>query len=244
MDSLKNALRRLIQLAGIDVVRARSPGSLEGHLYRLLPSLAVNCVIDVGAHYGEYATMLRHEIGYRGRIVSFEPVSDSFAKLQRAKGHDPLWRGERHALGSENSSLEINLFSASDLNSLRPLTAFASEWQSTATQVRGKETVSVKRLDDVIQRCTEGILNPRVFLKLDTQGYDLEVLKGATNSLEMIVGLQTEVATSPLYEGMPVFPEGVTAVTDLGFEVTGIFTVSRDADWIKAIEYDCVFRRA
>jgi len=85
--ALKNALRAVLNGCGLDVIRYQSPNTIEGHLHRLLPSLNVNCVIDVGAHHGEFARLVR-QVGYRGRIVSFEPVSTNFAVLQRARRGD------------------------------------------------------------------------------------------------------------------------------------------------------------
>ena len=64
----------------------------------IFSTLGVNCVIDVGAHVGEFYQLLRH-LGYVGRVVSFEPVPESFAKLKRVAATDPHWRGYNVALG-------------------------------------------------------------------------------------------------------------------------------------------------
>ena len=89
----------------------------------------------------------------------------------------------------------------------------------------------------------EGIDDPRVFLKLDTQGFDLEVLKGAESVLNKVVGLQAEASFKPIYEGMPDHITALTEFRRLGFEVTGFYLVSRDPGSYAIIEYDCVLAR-
>ena len=83
----------------------------------------------------------------------------------------------------------------------------------------------------------------RLFLKLDTQGYDLEVLRGATATLSRVVALQSEISFVPIYAGMPSWRESIQRIGELGFAVTGIFAVSRDAS-LRLVEADCVFVRA
>ena len=157
-----NAIRKIARHWGVEVVRSTSPTLLRGHVARLLSVLEINCVLDVGGHFGEYATMLR-EIGYAGRIVSFEPVAASFEQLQQAMSSDPHWRGHQLALGAEAGSLEINLFSASDLNSLRAPSSYAETWGGTSMRVLGKEHVNVRRLDEVLYPCITDLKDPRIF---------------------------------------------------------------------------------
>jgi FkbM family methyltransferase len=239
---LKNSARTVINRFGLDIVRYRSPNTIEGHLHRLLPSLGVNCVLDVGAHHGEYAGLLRR-IGYRGSIVSFEPVSTNFAVLQRARRRDPRWQGMQFALGAEQSVMAINVLAATDLSSFLAPTPHAHTWFGDASRVVRTEMVHVKCLDDVIEACTEPLVAPRIFLKIDAQGFDLSVLQGATRTLQWVVGLQTEIAVRSLYEDVSLFPDNVVQVLALGFDLTGLFGVAREPDGIAQIEFDCVMRR-
>ena len=65
---LGKLVRKVLNPLGLEITRYLSPSTLEGHLHRLLPSLGVNCVLDVGAHYGEYVSLSR-TVGYRGQVV-------------------------------------------------------------------------------------------------------------------------------------------------------------------------------
>jgi FkbM family methyltransferase len=73
-----------------------------------LAELEIDCVLDVGANRGQFARHLR-AIGYRGRIVSFEPNPDEFAILQRSFASDPAWSGYPIALGKGNGTLQLKI---------------------------------------------------------------------------------------------------------------------------------------
>ena len=88
-----------------------------------------------------------------------------------------------------------------------------------------------------------GIPKPRVFLKLDTQGFDLEVVKGAVESLDYVLGLQSELSLKPIYEDMPDYLNALREFRRHGFEVTGFYLITRDRKSLAAIEYDCVMCR-
>jgi len=147
------------------------------------------------------------------------------------------------ALGEKSSVMAINVLAATDLSSFLTPTQDAKRWFGSASRIARTELVQVKRLDDVIDACTDALVMPRIFLKLDTQGFDLSVLNGATRTLERVVGLQTEIAVRALYKDVPLFPENVQRLIGLGFELTGLFGVAREPDWIAQIEFDCVMRR-
>src|SRR4051794_18567254 len=70
--------------------KALSAYTVHRHIAAVLRMYRVNCVLDVGANRGQYATALRRA-GYMGRIVSFEPVPDVFDELRRRAAGDPAW---------------------------------------------------------------------------------------------------------------------------------------------------------
>ena len=70
---------------------------------RLFETLGTDLVLDVGANAGQYGVEIRRN-GYTGRIVSFEPASETFARLREACHADPLWTARQLAMGSEPGS--------------------------------------------------------------------------------------------------------------------------------------------
>ena len=239
---MRAAIRNAVREFGYDIINYGRQDSLYAHLRELLRASAINCVLDVGAHVGDFGKMLR-EVGYAGRIISFEPVQDSFDRLKLAAAADHEWRTERMALGREEVAKQINVSEASNFSSFRSPNQYATRQFGAMPTVRRVETVVVRRLDSVLAELLAGIREPRVFLKIDTQGYDLEVLEGAGASLDGICALQTEIAVKPIYEGVGPMQQTLARLGELGFEITGLYPVSRDAQ-LRVIEFDCVMVRA
>lgn len=236
------AIRSAVRAFGFDIISYRRQDSLVAHLRELLNALEVNCVIDVGAHFGDYGAMLR-EIGYKHRIVSFEPVRETYDKLAAIAAEDPLWRVVRAALGSEDGVKTINVCDATNFSSFRSPNAYAKEQFGSMANISRVEEVPMHRLESVLDHAVAGLEDPRVFLKIDTQGYDLEVLVGAGSVLGRILGVQTEISVKPIYEGTVGFSETLTRMSQMNFEITGLYPVSRDRH-LRVIEFDCVAVRS
>jgi FkbM family methyltransferase len=214
---------------------------LEVHLPLMLEKLGVNCVFDVGANVGQYGKMLR-KIGYRDLILSFEPVSSAYFELEKAANGDKLWRTYPMALGAECGKKEINVSARSDLNSFRKPSALYRKCFSEP--VEKAEEVSIRTLDSLFGELTIGKRDLRPFLKLDTQGFDLEVIAGAKDSLGKFLGLQSELSVKPLYEGSPSYLDALRIYSDLGFSLKNIYSIFASEDHSTAIELDCLMVRS
>lgn len=216
---------------------------LGEQLIRLLRGTDTNCVFDVGANTGQFAGELRRS-GYRGRIVSFEPVGSTFDRLAESAADDAEWHVRPWALGATDGTAEIH--TGDRLSSLLSPSEFGREWKTSMSEME-TETIEVRRLDSVFADVTQGLLDEqgevRAFLKMDTQGYDLQVMAGAVKALPLVVGLQSEVACVPLYDGMPRLPEQLTSYEDAGFQTVGIFPVTQHPATMRAIEMDLLMVR-
>ena len=115
---MKHLVRTLARSAGLYVARYPPPETLGFHLKQLTRRLDINCVLDVGAHQGGYARLLRKEVQFAGEIVSFEPTAASFAVLRSARAGDRRWRGHEYALGRTAGKATLNVFAESELNTL------------------------------------------------------------------------------------------------------------------------------
>ena len=206
----------------------------------LLQRYDINVVFDVGANKGQYAQSLR-ELGYRGRIVSFEPVPGAFRKLQKASAGDDDWQIHPFGLGSEDTTMPISVEWIT-MNSLLPPTDYAREAFPRFDRT-GTEEIEIRRLDGVMDEAMTGIDSPRPYLKMDTQGFDLQVFAGAGERIAEFIGMQSEVAVLQLYEGSPRMAEAVTAYEAAGFEVSGVYPVTWEADSGRLMEFDCVLVR-
>ncbi|MCH8268054.1 MAG: FkbM family methyltransferase [Acidobacteria bacterium] len=204
--------------------------------------LDINVILDVGAHYGEFAELVR-STGYRSRIVSWEPVSENFEVLRQQRGRDHNWTVHNYALGASPVRAVMNVTKATDCSSLLNPSEYGRNQLRHKIEVTRTEEVEVKRLDQVIDQCVAGLDTPRLFLKLDTQGYDMQVLEGASGSIGRVLGIQTELSVQPIYDGMPTYLDMISMLTDLGFELSGLFPVGIDHE-LRLIEMDCVMVRS
>ncbi|GAB7106199.1 hypothetical protein JCM4814A_45130 [Streptomyces phaeofaciens JCM 4814] len=234
MDAPERVDERKMQLAAAEYLCVQ-------HVTAMLGLYGVNCVFDVGANTGQYAKRLRRA-GYTGRIVSFEPTSATFAKLEKAAENDPEWRVYQCGLGREEATAEIHT-SWMTMNSLLPPSDYGKDRYSRFKK-SDTEEIRIRRLDEVMDEALDGLTAPVPYLKMDTQGYDLEVFAGAGKRIGEFVGMQSEVACLRLYEGSPTMGEAVAAYEAEGFGISGMYPVTREATTGRVIEFDCVMMRA
>jgi Methyltransferase FkbM domain len=103
------------------------------------------------------------------------------------------------------------------------------------------ETVSVRRLDEVLPPLLNN--EERIFLKVDTQGFEDHVLKGATGILGKIVLLELELSLVTLYSGQTLLPEMMNLVAGLGFTPVSLDRGFADNKRGKLLQVDGLFVR-
>jgi FkbM family methyltransferase len=234
------ALKRGLRARGWELRRTDPDRSLGEHLWLLFPYLGVNCVLDVGAGSGAYGQFLRQN-GYTGWIISFEPVAAAFQQLASRAARDPRWRALPYALGDEHADRCINVTRNPGYASfLRPAKATQARFEGCI--VERTETVEVRRLDTVFDDVVRGTADPRVFLKLTTQGWDPHVLRGAADRLDQILGLHTELSLHPVYEEAAELGPAIEALNRTGFGVSGLFDRPHHHGF-RLSEVDCVMVR-
>jgi FkbM family methyltransferase len=207
-------------------------------LDQVFSALGVTLALDVGAHVGDYAGFLRRN-GFRGRIISFEPVAANYEIMSARAQADHLWQPVNVALGSEDGKGEINVTTGTVFTSFHTPNAYAQREFGTEVEIDRVEHVSVRRLDSVLPELLGTDRLPPTFLKMDTQGWDLEVLRGASAILDDVVAMQSEVSVLPIYRAMPTLHESLDCFHELGYGVSGLFPVGYDSQ-NRVVEFDCV----
>ena len=191
-------LQRLARRLGYDLTPRTKARPLQAQLIAVLERFQITAVLDVGANAGQYGSALR-EWGYAGRIVSFEPLAEAHRLLERRAAADPAWRvAPRMAIGDRDGEVEIEVSAESDMSSVLPQTDLLRRI-SPSSRVVARETVPIRRLDGVVADYVEA--DGGVFLKIDTQGFEAQVLAGARRTLERLRGIQLEMALVSCYEG-------------------------------------------
>ena len=222
------------------LMRYSDSNYLGPYLRRVIEGLAIDTVLDVGANTGQTVVELR-ELGFSGSIISFEPTQLLFAGLVERFASDPAWTGHRIALGDHVGEMTLHRYEMEDMNSFLAPTEFGSQrFRSLAAPLIADETVPITRLDEV---WADFVPPGRTLLKIDTQGYDLEVIKGAAQSMESVDAVLTEVPVNHIYDGMPNVVEVFSKMEKLGFQLSGIFPISRDLAGLRMIEGNCMFVR-
>ncbi|MCZ8242466.1 MULTISPECIES: FkbM family methyltransferase [Microcystis] len=217
---IKKTIKKLSRSLGIDLKRYNIQTSEAAKMQRLLAYHNIDLVFDVGANIGQYAKLLR-ELGYSGRIVSFEPLSSAYSQLKAVSEKDPLWEiAPQTAIGNQEGEIIINIAGNSQSSSALPMLDAHLE-SAPESAYSGSETVKLSRLDtlakDYIKSETKSI-----FLKIDVQGLEKQVLEGATAILPLVKGIKLELSLVPLYEGQVLFKEMIDIIEKLGYELYGI----------------------
>jgi FkbM family methyltransferase len=232
--------QRLARRLGYDLTPRAKAKSPNAQLVAVLQHFRITCVLDVGANVGQYGAMLR-EWGYRRRIVSFEPQDDAHRALERRAAADPNWQvAPRMALGRKDGEVELAISAESDMSSILPQSPLLRQVSPSSAVVR-KKAVPLRRLDGVAWP----YLRPddRVFLKIDAQGYDAEVLAGAAALLERLTGIQLEMSLVPLYEGERPFRVMLDDLAALGFEPWLFLPGYFERKLARQLQIDGVFMR-
>jgi len=242
MSTFRNAVKVLLRHVG----RAVGPYAylakytFAHHLSRLIQRQHVDCVLDVGANTGLYRRFLRTEVGYSGLILSFEPVQANVDHMRRAGAKDSKWHVFDFALGAERTLRSIHVMQSGLFSSfLEPDASTVSDFKSLNAIARDEE-VSVERLDDHFREWEERFGFRRPMLKIDTQGFDLAVLQGASSYLSRFALVQTEASIRPLYRDMPDFLSIYAHLAERGFSLSGFSPVVSDRH-LRLVELDWTF---
>ena len=213
----KQAVQRVLHRLGLDV-RWHVPRPVHA-LSTLLDLYNVDTVFDIGASTGNSGQYLRN-LGFGGRIVSFEPVSSVYRQLAARAANDPLWVCENVALGDEAGERRIHVSSAGGISSSLLVSTGHMETHAPEIRMVGSETVRVETLHAMIERhYPEG---RRLFLKIDAQGSEKPIVQGAGSQLDRVVGMRIELSLVRSYEGAPLLADMLPYLAGLGYRLCGI----------------------
>lgn len=238
---IKKLAGSLLRKAGYQAVRTTMLHELALvlHLRKLFQTQRIDAVFDVGANRGQFYQLLREGAQFKGAVLSFEPISELHRALSERSQADPNWHVFPFALGAAEAQSTINVMKLDVLSSfLTPDVEHTERLRDSNTPQR-QEKVDVKRLDDIFAALCREHAVERPYLKMDTQGYDLNVLRGGAASLGRFVALQTEASVLALYKDMPNWRQVVDYLGGVGFELSGVFPVAVD-EKMRLIEFDCV----
>jgi len=224
---------------GFDVVRYQPATHPLARRKKILDAYNISLVLDVGANIGQYGEQLR-EIGYKKKIVSFEPLNTAYVLLSSCAKKDKLWEVNNYALGDKEELAKINIAANSMSSSL--LEMLPSHIKSAPeSEYVGQEDIQVKTLDSVFPILASQ--TDKVYLKIDTQGFEENVLKGAENSLKLIDAIQLEMSLIPLYSDEPLFDEMYHFLYQKGYRLIALETGFTNKKTGELLQFDGIFHR-
>lgn len=205
---------------------------------RLFALLEIDCIFDVGANEGQFGQFLRDQVGFDGLIVSFEPIPSSCTALKARSKDDNKWLVHEFALGQEAGKAKFNVMMGSQFSSFLNPDVSRVGMFSEQNRVVQEIEVEIKTLAEVVPQIIRDHDCSSLYLKLDTQGFDLQVARGAGREIQKFRALQAEASITPIYEGMPGFFDTFTEFSNAGFELSGIFP-NNPGHFPRMIEFDC-----
>jgi FkbM family methyltransferase len=236
----KNNIKAVFSRIGLEVHRSTLDSNPALQLLKGLERFNVDQLFDVGANVGQFASGLR-SVGYKGRFVSFEPLSAAHRILSEVARRDRRWQiHPRSAIGNHDGEIAINIARNSVSSSLLSMTE-AHRAASRSSDYIGTERVPILRLDSIAPEYLAE--SNRAFLKIDAQGYEWEVLDGAKNTLPRLQGVLCELSLVPLYEGQRLWLDIIQRLESEGFtlwSIRQVFVAPRDG---RSLQLDAAFYR-
>lgn len=242
--SVKDVLHMLLHGIGYDIHRFDPAAStLPEALTRrrkLFESYGIDVVLDIGANSGRFGREVRNQIGFSGKLVSFEPLRSAFELLRDGAIGDANWETFNCALGDEAGHIEINVAGNSESSSFLNMLPAHVESAPDSAYI-GREMVEITTLDSIFPGiCPVG---SNVYLKIDTQGFERRVIAGARNSLDQIDTIQLEMSLVPLYQNELLFGPMHDLLTSEGYTLVSLEPGFWDHDSGQLLQTDGIYHR-
>lgn len=247
MPTFKRKIANILEMLSGNLIVPSDPDELHSafgriHLRRFFSHFGIDCVFDVGANQGQYASMLREKVGFAGDIISFEPIPELADELKARAAADGRWHVEQLALDREAGPATFHVMQESVFSSLRRPSADQLGIFDDGNRIARSIAVERSTVAAELARFQLQLGFRRPFLKLDTQGNDTAIVQGAGDTLGCFVGVQTELAIRHLYEDSVGFAEALADLQARGFELSA-FVPNDVGHFPMLVEVDCVLYR-
>ena len=219
MDFLKNLINLFLKKFNFKLIRVVDQFSNSYRLVLSFKEKEIDYILDVGANEGQFVKELRF-YGYEGNIISFEPILDAHKRLLQNSLKDDKWEIYKPiALGNKNRESVINISKNSVSSSIFEMKKEHLENAPNSMYI-SKQSINEIRLEEIFFDLD--LKEKNLFLKIDTQGYEYEVLKGAEEILKYFKGIMVEVSLTNLYEGQKSWQEILGFIQSKGFNLWSI----------------------
>jgi FkbM family methyltransferase len=240
MNIIFKIIKSIAKFLGLLIVKDRPSNSPQKQLSTVLKLLKIDVVFDIGANEGQFAKEIR-EHGYCGKIISFEPLTSARKTLLTFASRDPSWQvHEQSAIGDQDGEIEIHIAGNSVSSSVLSMLESHSSAAAGSAYV-GSERVPIFKLDSITNRYLDK--NSNFFIKIDTQGYEWQVLDGANETLKRAQGALCELSLVPLYHKQRLWRDIVDRFDQQGFMLWALQRGFTNPKTGQSLQVDGIFLR-
>lgn len=237
---MRKLIRKIARNFGIEITRYLPSSIPSAQLAKSLEMAGINLVFDIGANEGQFAREIR-ENGYSGKIISFEPLSNARRTLCAFASVDSTWEvHDQSAIGDQDGEIEIHIAGNSVSSSVLPMLESHSSAAVDSAYV-DSERVPIARLDSVARHYVTP--ESKLFIKIDTQGYEWQVLEGAYETLQQSRGVLCELSLVPLYDAQRLWRDIVDRLDAEGFILWALQKGFTDPRTGQSLQMDGIFLR-
>ena len=201
----------------------------------------INLIFDIGSNTGQYAKSLRR-YGYKNRIISIEPLEREYKILNIHFKNDKKFKSYNYAIGSENKITNINVAENSVSSSLYKPTKLHLNISKKINLI-DKEKIELIQLDRLIKLKKIHISKSIIMIKIDAQGNEIEILKGAKNILQSARLIQLEVSFQKLYSKNKNYLEILNFLDKYNFKIIDFFYGVRSKKNHELLQADIIFAK-
>ncbi len=234
-QAIKSRMKYALRKSGVEIGSYRWTVANRRRL--LIGDL--DLLVDVGANIGQYVDEVRR-CGWGGQVISYEPLAAPFETLQHKAGADERWDAERRAIGSTVGELSLNVSENSVFSSALP------------TLDRGRKIydgMDVARVEKVEMAPLDSLLAPhldagrRVGVKVDVQGFERDVLLGATRTMEAAQFWEMELTPVELYESQMLMIDALERLSGAGLHLVATENIFGDPTTGRSLQFNGLFAR-
>ena len=219
MNLIKKFINIFLKIFNLKLIKIVDQFDNSFRLALALKENKIDYVLDIGANDGQFVKQLRY-YGYKDEVISFEPLLSAHAKLKEDSLNDDKWHVYKPvAIGNKNGKNEINISKNSVSSSILNINQIHIQ-NAPESYFIGKQTVDEKKLEDIFYEID--IKDKKLFLKIDAQGYEYQILEGASKILNKINGILVEVSLIELYEGQKKWLDIVKFIENNGFSLWSV----------------------
>ena len=233
----KKIIKNIFKKFGLEIKKYNPQDDFNFLITRCIKKFQIDCFWDVGANIGQTGLSIRKH-GYTGNILSFEPQEEAYKKLLKNSFNDPKWKiYEKCGLG-QNGLKKINISKNSVSSSFLEMENLHLDKNPQSKFIK-KEEVKIISLNEVFNKEKNSF--KKNFLKIDTQGYEKEVLVSGENILDDFIGISCEISVQPLYKNEAKFLDIINYLNTKGFEIYSVHNSYYEIDYGQTFSVDIVF---